>query len=266
MAVMDQMNISDMLTRQAMDTLMKQQGQGGLLGQPQSRLQAGLLGAAQGLAPYMGYTTTPTTFGQAAVAGLTGAAGGIQQQQQQQLQDALTQLQLAGELKPDEVKGESSIGKLYSDYNKGLIPEEVFKEAVKSETGKEYAPTSLQKNVPFLMEIYGINEQQAADLLIDSPEKTIKDLKKRLYTSEAYLQGFTSKERIEEVIQDMEKEFGITTPKPDQNAMDLSTYNLKTEEFDSVEELFNLAKESNKEMSDEDILMNLQQKGLISKS
>ena len=187
MAVMDQMNISDMLTRQAMDTLMKQQGQGGLLGQPQSRLQAGLLGAAQGLAPYMGYTTTPTTFGQAAVAGLTGAAGGMQQQQQQQLQDALTQLQLAGELKPDEVKGESSIGKLYSDYNKGLIPEEVFKEAVKSETGKEYAPTSLQKNVPFLMEIYGINEQQAADLLIDSPEKTIKDLKRTIAQREQVL-------------------------------------------------------------------------------
>ena len=266
MAITDQMNISNLLTQQALDTLMKQQGQGGLLGQPQSRLQAGLLGAAQGLAPYMGYTTTPTTFGQAAVAGLTGASGGIQQQQQQQLQDALTQLQIASQLKPDEIKGESSLGKLYSDYNKGLIPEEVFKEAVKSETGKEYAPTSLQKNVPFLMEIYGISEKEAADRLIDSPENTIKDLKKKLYTSEAYLQGFTTKEKIEEVIKDMEQEFGITTPKPNQNGADLSSYNLKTEEFNSIQELFDLAKQSNEGMSDEDILMNLQERGLISKS
>ena len=262
MAIMDQMNISNLLQQQAMDTLMKQQGQGGLLGQPQSRLQAGLLGAAQGLAPYMGYSTTPTTFGQAAVAGLTGAAGGIQQQQQQQLQDALTQLQLASELKPDEVKGESSIGKLYSDYNKGLIPESVFQEAVKSETGKEYAPTSLQKNVPFLMEIYGITEKEAADRLIDSPEKTIQDLKKKLYTSEAFLQNFISKDRIDEVIGDMEKEFGITPSKP--TGVDLSEYKLTNTEFDSVEELFNLSKQSNEEMSDEDILKNLQDKGLIS--
>jgi len=262
MAIMDQMNISNLLQQQAMDTLMKQQGQGGLLGQPQSRLQAGLLGAAQGLAPYMGYSTTPTTFGQAAVAGLTGAASGVQQQQQQQLQDALTQLQLASELKPDEVKGESSIGKLYSDYNKGLIPESVFQEAVKSETGKEYAPTSLQKNVPFLMEIYGITEKEAADRLIDSPEKTIQDLKKKLYTSEAFLQNFISKDRIEEVIGDMEKEFGITTSKS--TDFNLSKYKLTNTEFDSVEELFNLSKESNKEMSDEDILKNLQDKGLIS--
>jgi len=262
MAVTDQMNISNLLQQQAIDTLMKQQGQGGLLGQPQSRLQAGLLGAAQGLAPYMGYSTTPTTFGQAAVAGLTGAAGGIQQQQQQQLQDALTQLQLASELKPDEVKGESSIGKLYSDYNKGLIPEEVFKEAVKSETGKEYAPTSLQKNVPFLMEIYGITEKEAADRLIDSPEKTIQDLKKKLYTSEAFLQNFISKNRIEEVIGDMEKEFGITTSKS--TDLNLSEYKLTNTEFDSVEELFNLSKQSNEGMSDEDILKNLQDKGLIS--
>ena len=262
MAITDQMNISNLLQQQAMDTLMKQQGQGGLLGQPQSRLQAGLLGAAQGLAPYMGYSTTPTTFGQAAVAGLTGAAGGIQQQQQQQLQDALTQLQLASELKPDEVKGESSIGKLYSDYNKGLIPESVFQEAVKSETGKEYAPTSLQKNVPFLMEIYGITEKEAADRLIDSPEKTIQDLKKKLYTSEAFLQNFISKDRIDEVIGDMEKEFGITTSKP--TDLDLSGYKLTNTEFDSVEELFNLSKQSNEGMSDEDILKNLQDKGLIS--
>jgi len=262
MAITDQMNISNLLQQQAIDTLMKQQGQGGLLGQPQSRLQAGLLGAAQGLAPYMGYSTTPTTFGQAAIAGLTGAAGGIQQQQQQQLQDALTQLQLASELKPDEVKGESSIGKLYSDYNKGLIPEEVFKEAVKSETGKEYAPTSLQKNVPFLMEIYGITEKEAADRLIDSPEKTIRDLKTKLLTSEAFLQNFISKDRIDEVIGDMEKEFGITTSKS--TDLNLSEYKLTNTEFDSVEELFNLSKQSNEGMSDEDILKNLQDKGLIS--
>lgn len=117
MAVTDQMNISNLLQQQAIDTLMKQQGQGGLLGQPQSRLQAGLLGAAQGLAPYMGYSTTPTTFGQAAVAGLTGAAGGIQQQQQQQLQDALTQLQLASELTP-KTKEPTEYFKKINEYNR----------------------------------------------------------------------------------------------------------------------------------------------------
>lgn len=117
MSITDQMSISNLLRQQAIDTIMKQQGQGGLLGQPQSRLQAGLLGAAQGLAPYMGYTTTPTTFGQAAVAGLTGAAGGIQQQQQQQLQDALTQLQLASELTP-KTKEPTEYFKKINEYNR----------------------------------------------------------------------------------------------------------------------------------------------------
>lgn len=117
MAITDQMSAVNLLRQQAMDTIMKQQGQGGLLGQPQSRLQAGLLGAAQGLAPYMGYTTTPTTFGQAAVAGLTGAAGGIQQQQQQQLKDALTQLQLASELTP-KTKEPTEYFKKINEYNR----------------------------------------------------------------------------------------------------------------------------------------------------
>jgi hypothetical protein len=113
----DQMSAVNLLRQQAMNTIMQQQGQGGLLGQPQSRLQAGLLGAAQGLAPYMGYSTTPTTFGQAAVAGLTGAAGGIQQQQQQQLKDALTQLQLATELQP-KTKEPTEYFKKINEYNR----------------------------------------------------------------------------------------------------------------------------------------------------
>jgi hypothetical protein len=66
----------------------------GLLKPQQTRLQAGLLGAMQGIAPYTGYTTTPTTFGQAISGALTGAAGGIQQKQESDLARALQGLEL----------------------------------------------------------------------------------------------------------------------------------------------------------------------------
>jgi hypothetical protein len=66
----------------------------GLLKPQQTTLQSGLLGAMQGLAPYTGYTTTPTTFGQAISGALTGAAGGIQQQKQSDLAKALQGLEL----------------------------------------------------------------------------------------------------------------------------------------------------------------------------
>jgi len=66
----------------------------GLLKPQQTRLQAGLLGAMQGIAPYTGYTATPTTFGQAVSGALTGAAGGIQKKQESDLARALQGLQI----------------------------------------------------------------------------------------------------------------------------------------------------------------------------
>jgi len=79
----------------------------GLLAPTQTPLQAGLLGAMQGLAPYTGYTTTPTTFGQAIGSALTGAAGGVQQQKESNLNRALQGLKLYGDLKPDQLTGKA---------------------------------------------------------------------------------------------------------------------------------------------------------------
>jgi len=61
------------LLKQYMGMLPKPEQLKSLLSPQQTQLQAGLLGSAQALQPYMGYTTTPTTFGQAAVGALTGA-------------------------------------------------------------------------------------------------------------------------------------------------------------------------------------------------
>jgi hypothetical protein len=74
----------------------------GLLQPQQTKLQAGLLGALQGVQPYMGYTTTPVSFGQAAVSALTGAAGGLQQKQESDLARALQGLQLYSALGDDD--------------------------------------------------------------------------------------------------------------------------------------------------------------------
>ena len=79
----------------------------GLLAPTQTPLQAGLLGAMQGLAPYTGYTTTPITFGQAIGSALTGAAGGVQQQKESNLNRALQGLKLYGDLKPDQLTGKA---------------------------------------------------------------------------------------------------------------------------------------------------------------
>lgn len=78
-----------------------------LLKPQQTTLQSGLLGAMQGLAPYTGYTTTPTTFGQAISGALTGAAGGIQQQKQSDLATALQGLELFSKFQPKELTGKA---------------------------------------------------------------------------------------------------------------------------------------------------------------
>lgn len=64
----------------------------GLLGQPQSALQAGLLGGLKEIAPYTGYSTTPTTFGQAISGALTGVGSGVQDFQTQQSKENLERL------------------------------------------------------------------------------------------------------------------------------------------------------------------------------
>lgn len=79
----------------------------GLLAPTQTPLQAGLLGAMQGLQPYTGYTKTPSTFGQAIGSALMGAAGGVQQQKESNLTRALQGLQLYGDLKPDQLTGKA---------------------------------------------------------------------------------------------------------------------------------------------------------------
>jgi len=95
----------------------------GLLSPQQTPLQAGLLGAMQGIQPYMGYSTTPISFGQAAVGALTGAGQGIQQKQQNDLTRALQSFGIASTLKdlskPPELDL-SNAGKIAVDA--GYIP------------------------------------------------------------------------------------------------------------------------------------------------
>jgi hypothetical protein len=94
----------------------------GLLQPQQTKLQAGLLGALERIQPYMGYTTTPTTFGQAAVSALTGAAGGLQQKQESDLARALQGLQLYSALDTDD---DSEFDKQLKEYEKlSLIPQD----------------------------------------------------------------------------------------------------------------------------------------------
>lgn len=94
----------------------------GLLKPQQTTLQSGLLGAMQGLAPYTGYTTTPTTFGQAISGALTGAAGGIQQQKQSDLATALQGLELFSKFQPKELTGKTQEIQFYK--NRGFSDED----------------------------------------------------------------------------------------------------------------------------------------------
>jgi len=102
----------------------------GLLSPTQTSLQAGLLGAMQGLAPYTGYTTTPTTFGQAIGSALTGAAGGVQKQKESNLTKALQGLELYGELAPNLTDFQKNVNR-FNEID--AIPEEQRTTAEKNE-------------------------------------------------------------------------------------------------------------------------------------
>jgi hypothetical protein len=147
----------------------------GLLAPQQTQLQAGLLGAAQALQPYMGYTTTPTTFGQAAAAGLTGAAGGIQEKQESDLARALQGLNVYSAIKDvtEKDKPLSTIGKLRYDYEKGDLTEEEFNNALTEFYGTK--DTSLIQNITRIAQIKNIPESAAVDLLLGSKQKTKSD-------------------------------------------------------------------------------------------
>jgi len=278
MAIMDQMNISNLLQQQAMDALMKQQGQGGLLGQPQSRLQAGLLGAAQGLAPYMGYTTTPTTFGQAAVAGLTGAAGGIQQQKQQQLQDALTQLQLASELKTKDDQYQSAFFKEIADIDLAvsrgeLTPDkasQLKEEKYKTFTEQEYAPSGIEKKTKYVSALLGKPEEEVVQQFIDTPEKILRETKIKLLTSPGYANKFIDDEGIDKILEEIKKDFEISTPTPEVEVptdikadTGMSIISDQYKAYESVDELINATMEANPSSTRDQVIELLKNNNII---
>jgi hypothetical protein len=122
MATMSVDAIRSALLQESLGRLGGAGGVKGLLTPTQTPLQAGLLGAMQQLQPFTGYTTTPTTFGQAIGAGLMGAAGGVQQQKESDLARALQGLKLYGDLKPDELTGKALEIKYYTD--RGFTPQQ----------------------------------------------------------------------------------------------------------------------------------------------
>lgn len=163
------------LLKQYMGMLPKPEQLKSLLSPQQTQLQAGLLGAAKSLQPLMGYTTTPTTFGQAAVGALTGAAGGIQEKQQSDLARALQGLNVYSAIKDvtEKDKPLSTIGKLRYDYEKGDLTEEEFNNALTEFYGTK--DTSLITNITRIAEIKNIPEAAAVDLLLGSKQKTKSD-------------------------------------------------------------------------------------------
>jgi len=144
----------------------------GLLAPQQTQLQAGLLGAAQALQPYMGYTTTPTTFGQAAAAGLTGAAGGIQEKQQSDLARALQGLNVYSAIKDvtEKEKPLSTIGKLSYDLEQGNISKEEYNTALKDYYGTN-TPTKIQE-IQYMANAKGISEGEVIDLMYSTKTKS----------------------------------------------------------------------------------------------
>jgi hypothetical protein len=163
------------LLKQYMGMLPKPEQLKSLLSPQQTQLQAGLLGAAKSLQPLMGYTTTPTTFGQAAVGALTGAAGGIQEKQQSDLARALQGLNVYSAIKDvtEKEKPLSTIGKLRYDYEKGDLTEEEFNNALTEFYGTK--DTSLITNITRIAQIKNIPEAAAVDLLLGSKQKTKSD-------------------------------------------------------------------------------------------
>jgi len=102
----------------------------GLLSPTQTALQAGLLGGMQQLAPYTGYTTTPTTIGQSIGAALMGAAGGVQKQKESDLTKALQGLELYGKLAPNLTDFQKNV-KRFNEID--AIPEEQRTQSEKNE-------------------------------------------------------------------------------------------------------------------------------------
>ena len=151
----------------------------GLLQPQQTQLQAGLLGAAQALQPYMGYTTTPTTFGQAAAAGLTGAAGGIQQKQQSDLTRALQGLNVYSAIKDftEKEKPLSGPGKLRFDYEQGSITEEEINKGI-TDYYKTDDPATVQLIDYIAANRFDGKTDEAIDLIYYSKSESPEDWKR----------------------------------------------------------------------------------------
>ncbi len=144
----------------------------GLLAPQQTRLQAGLLGATQALQPYMGYTTTPTTFGQAAVGALTGAATGLQQKEQSDLARALQGLNVYSAIKDvtEKEKPLSTIGKLSYDLEQGNISKDEYDTALKDYYGTN-VPTKIQE-IQYMANAKNISEGEVIDLMYSTKTKS----------------------------------------------------------------------------------------------
>jgi len=98
--------LSDLLTQQGMQQLQKAQ-QGGLLGGGQN-INYGLLGALQGIQPFMGYTKTPVSAGQILAGTGAGYMSGKQLGQQQTMSDIMNTFKLAEMIKPPQPTGRDS--------------------------------------------------------------------------------------------------------------------------------------------------------------
>lgn len=160
------------LLKQYMGMLPKPEQLKSLLSPQQTQLQAGLLGAAKSLQPLMGYTTTPTTFGQAAVGALTGAAGGIQEKQQSDLARALQGLNVYSAIKDvtEKEKPLSTIGKLSYDLEQGNISKDEYDTALKDYYGTN-VPTKIQE-IQYMSEAKGISEGEVIDLMYSTKTKS----------------------------------------------------------------------------------------------
>jgi len=160
------------LLKQYMGMLPKPEQLKSLLSPQQTQLQAGLLGAAKSLQPLMGYTTTPTTFGQAAVGALTGAASGIQQKEQSDLARALQGLNVYSAIKDvtEKEKPLSTIGKLSYDLEQGNISKDEYDTALKDYYGTN-VPTKIQE-IQYMASAKGISEGEVIDLMYSTKTKS----------------------------------------------------------------------------------------------
>jgi hypothetical protein len=142
--------IQPMLQTKALDVFNQMQQQPkGLLGGTQTPLQAGLLGAAQAISPYMGYTTMPTSFGQAATAALGGLGAGLQQQRENQLTKSLAELSALsniGDIYGGTTDGRTAKIKEYEFYQ-SLSPEKqkVYKELLRLDPDLAYQMSMAEK-------------------------------------------------------------------------------------------------------------------------